>query len=201
MKTTPLIFASANPHKIKEVNALLSGIHHVIGLTDIGITQDIPETGNTIPENSYLKARFVADYLTQRGDNWAVFADDSGLEVEALDHAPGVFSARYAGVPKNDEANNRKLLDALKQVTRRQARFVTVITLIREGKVHSFEGEIKGTIAYEARGSNGFGYDPLFIPQGYRSTFAELSAETKNQISHRAMAVNALVKFLSSSSI
>lgn len=201
MKTTPLIFASANPHKIKEVNALLSGIHHVIGLTDIGITQDIPETGNTIPENSYLKARFVADYLTQRGDNWAVFADDSGLEVEALDNAPGVFSARYAGVPKNDEANNRKLLEALKQVTRRQARFVTVITLIREGKVHSFEGEIKGTIAYEARGSNGFGYDPLFIPQGYRSTFAELSAETKNQISHRAMAVNALVKFLTSSSI
>lgn len=201
MKTTPLIFASANPHKIKEVNALLSGIHHVIGLTDIGITQDIPETGNTIPENSYLKARFVADYLTQRGDNWAAFADDSGLEVEALDNAPGVFSARYAGVPKNDEANNRKLLEALKQVTRRQARFVTVITLIREGKVHSFEGEIKGTIAYEARGSNGFGYDPLFIPQGYRSTFAELSAETKNQISHRAMAVNALVKFLTSSSI
>ena len=114
----------------------------------------------------------------------------------ALNNAPGVYSARYAGIPKSDENNNNKLLEELKLVTDRKARFVTVITLILNEEVHYFEGEIKGTISYEKRGNNGFGYDPLFIPQGYRSTFAELSAETKNTISHRALAVKKLVEFL-----
>jgi len=118
--------------------------------------------------------------------------------VEALNNEPGVYSARYAGIPKSDKANNAKLLKALQNVTKRNARFVTVLTLIAEGEVHFFEGEVKGTISYEERGSNGFGYDPLFIPQGYRSTFAELSAEVKNSISHRGKATQQLIAFLNS---
>jgi XTP/dITP diphosphohydrolase len=191
-----LLFASSNQNKIKEINALLPNSITVLGLTDIGITQEIPETGNTIKDNSFLKADFVRNYLKEKKLNIPVFADDSGLEVTALNGEPGVYSARYAGVPKNDSANNQKLLQALKNKTKRQARFVTVITLMLNDEVVYFEGEVKGTIAFEARGNNGFGYDPLFIPQGYRSTFAELSAESKNQISHRAMAVKQLVGFL-----
>jgi XTP/dITP diphosphohydrolase len=126
----------------------------------------------------------------------AVFADDSGLEVEALNGAPGVYSARYAGVPKDDQKNNQKLLTDLRQATNRKARFVTVITLLINGQVHYFEGEVSGTITHEARGKTGFGYDPLFIPTGYRSTFAELGPEVKNSISHRAAAVSSLIRFL-----
>ena len=166
----------------------------LLGLEDIGITNEIPEPGTAIKENSFLKAKYVIDFLK---NNPSVFADDSGLEVNALNAAPGVYSARYAGTPKNDTENNKKLLKELLNITDRKARFVTVITLILNGEVHYFEGEIKGTIAFEPRGKNGFGYDPLFIPQGYRSTFAELSAETKNEISHRALAVKKLVAFLS----
>ncbi len=191
-----IIFASANKNKIKEIKALLPSHFEVLGLEDIGITEDIPEPGTTIKENSFLKAKYVLDFLNKKNENVAVFADDSGLEVLALNNAPGVYSARYAGIPKSDENNNKKLLEELKLVTDRKARFVTVITLILNGEVHYFEGEIKGTISYEKRGANGFGYDPLFIPQGYRSTFAELSAETKNTISHRALAVKKLVEFL-----
>lgn len=190
-----LIFASANKNKIKEIKAVLPSNIVISGLEDIGITQEIPEPGSTIKENSLLKAQYVVNFLKEK-DNVSVFADDSGLEVEALDGAPGVYSARYAGVPKNDEANNLKLLNELKTITNRKARFVTVITLILNNEVHCFEGEIKGTIAFEPRGKSGFGYDPLFIPQGYRSTFAELGAEVKNTISHRALAVNKLVNFL-----
>jgi XTP/dITP diphosphohydrolase len=190
-----LIFASANKNKIKEIKAVLPSNIVISGLEDIGITQEIPEPGSTIKENSLLKAQYVVDFLKEK-DNVSVFADDSGLEVEALDGAPGVYSARYAGVPKNDEANNLKLLNELKTITNRKARFVTVITLILNNEVHCFEGEIKGTIAFEPRGKSGFGYDSLFIPQGYRSTFAELGAEVKNTISHRALAVKKLVEFL-----
>ena len=164
------------------------------GLQDVGITQEIPEPGTTIKENSFLKANYVIDFLKDK--NCSVFADDSGLEVEALNNAPGVYSARYAGIPKNDEANNKKLLQELNAKTNRKAKFVTIITLIINKEVYYFEGEIKGTIAFEPRGNTGFGYDPLFIPQGYRSTFAELSAETKNQISHRGLAVKQLIDFL-----
>jgi len=192
-----LIFASANKNKIKEIKALLPESFELLGLADIGIIEDIPEPGTTIKENSFLKAQYVLDFLKNKNENIAVFADDSGLEVEALGSAPGVYSARYAGVPKNDANNNKKLLEELKLVTDRKARFVTVITLLLDGQVYSFEGEIKGTIAFEGRGTNGFGYDPLFIPQGYRSTFAELNAEVKNTISHRANAVKKLVAFFS----
>jgi len=191
-----LVFASANKNKIREINALLPENITVVGLPDIGITEEIPEPGATIKENAFLKASYVADFLKQKNQSFSVFSDDSGLEVLALGNAPGVHSARYAGLPKSDEANNKKLLLELKHRTDRRARFVTMITLIMNGEVHYFEGEIKGTIAYEPRGHNGFGYDPLFIPQGYRSTFAELPAETKNAISHRAVAVSQLLEFL-----
>lgn len=191
-----LVFASSNKNKIKEINALLHGSFTVKGLEDIGITGEIPETGATIKENAYLKAKFVHDFLKSQNKTIPVFADDSGLEVNVLNGAPGVFSARYAGTPKSDQANNKKLLEELKLVTLRQARFVTVIALINEIGTQYFEGEVKGTIAYEPRGTNGFGYDPLFIPQGYRSTFAELSPDVKNSISHRGKAVQQLIAFL-----
>jgi XTP/dITP diphosphohydrolase len=192
-----IIFASASKNKIREITAMLPPGWALSGLEDIGIHDEIPEPGATIRENSLLKAKYVLDFLEQQGKNGlAVFADDSGLEVEALHGAPGVYSARYAGIPKSDAANNKKLMEELLQATSRQARFVTVITLLINNEVHVFEGEVKGTIAYEPRGSNGFGYDPLFIPQGYRSTFAELSAEVKNTISHRANAVNRLLEHL-----
>ncbi len=190
-----LIFASANKNKIQEIKNILPAEFNLLGLTDVGITEEIPEPGDTIKENSFLKAQFVADYL-KNDTNVMVFADDSGLEVDHLKGAPGVYSARYAGVPKNDAANNAKLLKALENATHRHARFVTVITLIIKDQVFYFEGEIKGTIAFEPRGMNGFGYDPLFIPQGYRSTFAEMTAETKNTISHRALAVKQLLHYL-----
>jgi XTP/dITP diphosphohydrolase len=193
-----LVFASANQHKIKEINAILGAGFRVIGLRDIGITEDIPEPGATIKENSFLKAQYVVEHLKNQGKSISVFADDSGLEVEALNGAPGVYSARYAGEPKNDARNNEKLLQEMRLHTGRQARFITVITLLHSNEVHYFEGEVKGTIAYEPRGTGGFGYDPLFIPQGYRSTFAELGADLKNEISHRAIAVKKLSTFLSS---
>lgn len=195
-----LIFASANKNKIKEIKALLPETIEILGLADIGITEDIPEPGTTIKENSFLKSQYVLDFLKQKNQKAAVFSDDSGLEVLALNNAPGVYSARYAGVPKNDANNNKKLLEELKLVTDRKARFVTVITLIINDQIHYFEGEIKGTISYEARGTKGFGYDPLFIPQGYRSTFAELGDEVKNSISHRALAVKKVIEFFQTQS-
>jgi len=192
-----IIFASANKNKIAEISALLPKNFEIFGLPDIGIDVEIPEPGTTITENSYLKARFVIDFLIENGKATVpVFADDSGLEVDALNNAPGVYSARYAGEHKSTEDNNQKLLRELKLITNRKACFVTVITLIINNHVHHFKGEIKGTIAYEPRGSNGFGYDPLFIPQGYRSTFAELGTEVKNSISHRAKAIKHLMAFM-----
>jgi XTP/dITP diphosphohydrolase len=194
---TTIVFASTNKNKIGELSAMLPADYKLLTLQDIMITGDIAETGKTILENSLLKARYVANYLKSKSVSYAVIADDSGLEVEALDGAPGVYSARYAGEHKNVSDNNKKLLSELQNITKRQARFVTVISLIKDGKEHTFEGEIKGTIAYEPRGNNGFGYDPLFIPQGSRSTFAELTSEEKNRISHRAKAVEKLMEYLS----
>ena len=191
-----LLFASANAHKLQEISALIPPSIELLGLKDAGITTDIPETGTTLQENALLKARFVQAVLQKEGKEWPVFADDSGLEVAALNGAPGVYSARYAGEPKNDVNNNRKLLQALNNTTKREARFVTVIALLWHKKEILFEGEVKGTIAYEGRGEQGFGYDPLFIPRGYRSTFAELGPEIKNQISHRALAVQKLKQHL-----
>lgn len=192
-----LVFASANKNKIKEISAMLPEGYLLKGLADIGIIEEIPEPGTTIKENSYLKANYVKQFIETGGiKSPAIFADDSGLEVQALNGAPGVYSARYAGIPKDDSNNNKKLLQDLRQTTNRKARFVTVITLLINGEIHYFEGEVKGTITHEPRGEIGFGYDPLFIPTGYRSTFAELGAEVKNSISHRANAVKQLIEFL-----
>ena len=192
MKT--LVLATANVHKASEIRALLPPGFELKSLSDVGIYEEIPEPGDTIRENSFLKASYVSNKLAQ--ESFWVMADDSGLEVAALGNRPGVHSAMYAGLPKNNDANNRKLLEELKNVGERKARLVTVITLIADGKTHVFEGWVEGTIAHEPRGNNGFGYDPLFIPQGYRSTFAELGAELKNQISHRAAATKQLIDYL-----
>jgi XTP/dITP diphosphohydrolase len=160
-------------------------------LSDIHCEEDIPETGATIPENALIKARYVKQHYKMD-----CFADDSGLEVEALNGAPGVYSARYAGNEKDTDKNNGKLLEELKNASNRNARFVTVIALVVNGKEFVFEGDIKGTIVNEPRGSNGFGYDPLFVPEGYDLTFAEMPSQLKNSISHRAIAVQKLITFL-----
>ncbi len=192
-----LIFASANKNKILEIEALIPKHHRVIGLQEVGIFDDIPETGTTLTQNSFLKANYVLNFLKQKNLTLSVFADDSGLEVEALNGEPGVYSARYAGIQKNDAANNTKLLQQLNGKTNRAARFVTVITFILNGQIHYFEGEIKGSITTQCFGNDGFGYDPLFIPQGYTQTFAQMDATTKNTISHRAIAVKKLIEFIS----
>lgn len=193
-----LIFASANKNKIKEITALLSDRYRLYGLEEAGIMEEIPEPGATIKENSFLKASYVIDKLKSEGKEIAVFADDSGLEVEALNNAPGVYSARYAGIPKNDEANNKKLLEELTGKENRKAKFGTVITLIKDGQINYFEGEVRGVIAHSASGTNGFGYDPLFIPEGFERSFAEFTKEEKNKISHRGRAVQKLIAFLTS---
>lgn len=190
-----LIFASSNLNKIKEIKAVLPSHINLWGLKEVGITEEIPETGSSIKENSFLKAKYVC-YFINDPTNVSVFADDSGLEVEALNGAPGVYSARYAGEPKNDDANNKKLIKELQNVKNRNARFITVITLILKDNVYYFEGEIKGSIALHPSGNSGFGYDPLFIPEGYTKTFAELGSEIKNSISHRAIAVTKMKEFL-----
>lgn len=191
-----IVFASANKNKIQEISALIPSNYKLVSLEDIGITEDIPETGLTIKDNSEIKARYVAEVLIKKKLPWAVIADDSGLEVEALNGEPGVYSARYAGIQKNDTANNKKLLDELAKYTNRKAIFVTTITLILNNQIFFFNGEINGTIALEPKGTKGFGYDPLFIPQGYQSTFAELEKDVKNKISHRAIALNKVIQYL-----
>lgn len=190
-----LVFATHNKNKLMEVKSLIPPGINLVSLTDIGCHEDIPETGLTIAENALIKARYIYNKFRLN-----CFADDSGLEVQALEGAPGVYSARYAGESKSTTDNNKKLLEEMKLKTNRKARFVTVIALLLDGKEQLFEGYAEGTIAYEPRGANGFGYDPLFIPTGYRSTFAEMSAEDKNAISHRAKAMQKLVDFLSAKS-
>ena len=191
-----IVFASANKSKIQEISALIPSTYKLVSLEDIGITEDIPETGLTIKDNSEIKARYVAEVLIKKKLPWAVIADDSGLEVEALNGEPGVYSARYAGMQKNDTANNKKLLDELANFTNRKAIFVTTITLILNNQIFFFNGQINGTIALEPKGTKGFGYDPLFIPQGYQSTFAELEKDVKNKISHRAIALKKVIQYL-----
>jgi XTP/dITP diphosphohydrolase len=188
-----LVLATANKNKIIELKKLLPSTIQLISLEDVGITEEIPETGNTLEENAFLKANYVLKKLNNQNLNYSILSDDSGLEVKALNGKPGVNSAIYAGLPKNDYLNNIKLINDLKKCTKRQATFKTVLCFINQ-KTEYFEGIIKGTIAYEPKGINGFGYDPLFIPQGYRSTFAELSLETKNNLSHRAIAVTKFLK-------
>ncbi|HLO72836.1 MAG TPA: non-canonical purine NTP diphosphatase [Flavobacterium sp.] len=186
-----LVFASNNKNKIKEIQALVPSKIQIISLEDIGCFDDIPETADTIEGNAILKANYVTEKF---GLN--CFADDSGLEVDALNGAPGVYSARYAGEPKNDEKNIDKLLLNLANKTNRAANFKTVIALNYNGKQILFTGIINGKIITEKIGTNGFGYDPIFVANEYEKTFAELSLEEKSTISHRGKAVKQLIKFL-----
>jgi len=187
-----LVFATNNKHKLEEVENIISNNIEVISLSDINCHDDIPETEKTLEGNALLKAKYVKEKY-----GFDCFADDTGLEVEVLNNAPGVYSARYAGPDHNAEANMNKLLDALNNKENRKARFRTVIALILNGKEYIFEGIISGIIIDEKRGCAGFGYDPVFIPDGYNQTFAEMGNELKNTISHRALAVKKLAAFLS----
>lgn len=191
-----LVFASNNKHKLEEVRAILTG-HEVLSLSDIGFYDDIDETGATLQANSLIKARAVAAFLaTHPMAIEGVFSDDTGLEIDALNGEPGVHTARWAGEPANDANNRHKALTLLQNETNRNARFRTVITLIRGTKEEQVEGRVEGMIATQESGNGGFGYDPLFIPEGYDKTFAELPAEIKNSISHRARAMKALCNVL-----
>lgn len=186
-----IVFATNNAHKLSEVKAVLGDGFELVTLREVGITEDIPETGATLEENASQKAHYVYDRT-----GLDCFADDTGLEVEALDGRPGVRSARYAGEGHDFKANNRKLIAELEGKENRRARFRTVISLIRGGVEQQVEGIVRGVIATEESGTEGFGYDPLFIPEGSNVTFAEMSTEAKNAISHRGRAVAALVKIL-----
>lgn len=186
-----IVFATNNAHKLSEVKAVLGEGYELVTLKEVGITEDIHETGETLDENASIKARYVYERT-----GLDCFADDTGLEVAALNGAPGVRSARYATDGHDFAANNRKLLRELEGVADRRARFRTVISLIRGGVEQQVEGIVRGTIATEESGCEGFGYDPLFIPDGKSVTFAEMSAEEKNAISHRGRAVAELVKIL-----
>lgn len=187
-----LVFATNNAHKLEEISSILGDKIELLSLKDIGCHEDIPETADTLEGNALLKSSFI-----YRNYGLNSFGDDTGLEVEALGGAPGVYSARYAGGEGHDsQANMRKLLRELEGVENRKARFRTVISLILDGKEYLFEGIINGEIIKEKRGGSGFGYDPIFKPEGYEQTFAELGAEVKNEISHRALAVKKLAEFL-----
>ena len=190
-----IVFATNNQHKLSEIRQILGSRVEVLSLKDIGCDVDIPETGSTLEENALQKAQYVYD-------NYHIdcFADDTGLEVDALGGTPGVYSARYAGGEGHDsEANMTKLLGELGENNNRRARFRTVIALIQHGEVHEFEGIVNGEIIRERRGGEGFGYDPIFQPDGYDKTFAELGTDIKNQISHRARATAKLCDFLTKS--
>lgn len=187
-----LVFATGNQNKLKEVKAMLPKGITLLSLKDIDSEDDIPETGATVAENASIKARYVSDKF-----GMDCFADDTGLEVEALGGRPGVYSARYAG-PACDPADNiLKLLTELKGETNRKARFITVIALRLGEKEYLFEGIVNGRITESVSGTGGFGYDPVFVPDGYTQTFAEMTSEEKNNISHRGIAVKELVAFLS----
>lgn len=187
-----LVFASNNKNKIKEIQLLMPKHIEILSLEEIGCTVDIPETAATIEGNAILKANYVTTHF-----GYNCFADDTGLEVEILNGEPGVFSARYAGQQKNDDDNMNFLLKNLKDKTNRKAQFKTVIALnIKEQPQQLFEGIIKGEIIHDKIGSNGFGYDPIFVANGYTKTFAELSIKEKSKISHRGIAVQQLITFL-----
>lgn len=185
------VFATNNTHKLEEVSAILKDKVELLSMKDINCSVDIPETADTLEGNALIKARYI--FKNYHSD---CFADDTGLEVEALKGAPGVYSARYAGDAHNSEANMKKLLQDLEGIENRKAQFRTVFALIIDGKEHLFEGIIKGEIIKNRRGTSGFGYDPVFVPEGYTQTFAEMGNELKNKISHRALATHKLCKFL-----
>lgn len=192
MSLPKLVFATNNAHKLSEIRAILAGQYEVLSLNEIDCFGDIPETADTLEGNALLKAQFV---YTNYG--YDCFADDTGLEVEALGGRPGVHTARYAYPDRNDsEANTQLLLKELQGHTDRNARFRTVIAYIQGGKELLFEGVVNGSITTEKRGDKGFGYDPVFVPEGHGLTFAELGTTVKNSISHRARAVMALCEYL-----
>ena len=186
-----LCFATANKHKLEEVKKMISPAIDLVGLIDIGCNEEIPETSGTIPGNSKQKAEYIFQ-------NYHVvcFADDSGLKVEALGGKPGVDSAIYAGPQRSHSDNINLLLSKLGHQTNRRAHFITVVTLINEDGVFQFEGILNGTIGFEKKGTGGFGYDPVFTPDGYFKTLAEMTIEEKNKISHRSIAIQKLVEFL-----
>ncbi|KAF2334985.1 non-canonical purine NTP diphosphatase [Flavobacterium daemonense] len=188
-----LVFASNNKNKIKEIQSILNGSIELLSLEEIGCFEEIPETAETIEGNAILKANYVTEKY-----GYNCFADDTGLEVAALNGEPGVYSARYAGEQKNADDNMNKLLKALKGEENRNAQFKTVIALNLNGEQHLFTGLAKGKITLQKSGNYGFGYDPIFQPENYSETFAELSAEIKNKISHRAKATEQLIDFLNS---
>lgn len=197
-ETMKLVFASNNAHKLDEVRKILADVE-VLSLREVGFLQEIDETGETLEENSRLKAATVWQWLLNHALDTevdGVFADDTGLEIEALNGAPGVYSARWAGEPSNDANNRAKALHELSGKDNRSARFRTVITWVGHQVNVQVEGIVQGKMALEEHGTGGFGYDALFIPEGYADTFATLSAEEKNSISHRARALEALNKML-----
>ena len=191
MKVKKIVFATGNPNKLKEIKSAINSFE-IVGLKDLGITEEIPETGDTLKKNALQKAKYVYDKT-----GLDCFSDDTGLEIEALDYRPGVFSAMYAGPDCNAENNMRKVLEELGETPNRNAQFKTVIALILQGKEYFFEGVVKGEILKDKTGKDGFGYDPIFRPLGYKESFAEMSIAQKNEISHRGLAVKKLVKFLS----
>ena len=188
---TELVFATNNRHKLEEVSAKTGYKFKLLTLNDFGCHEDIPETGVTFHENASIKSRFVYDRY-----HLNCFGDDSGLEIDALNGEPGVYSARYAGKHGNHEANIDKVLEKLKDTDNRAARFRTVISLMWNGEEHFFDGTVDGTIRKERTGTEGFGYDPIFEPEGYDITFAEMTLNEKNRISHRARALDKLIAFL-----
>ncbi len=188
-----LVFATNNQHKLDEVLAKIGDQFQLLSLNDIDCTDDIEETGTTFVANASIKSHHIYNKY-----HLNCFGDDSGLEIDALNGEPGVYSARYAGTHGDHAANMDKVLQNLKEQTNRKARFKTVISLLWNGEEHIFEGAVEGTIRHQRSGSKGFGYDPIFQPDGYTITFAEMSMEEKNAISHRARAVERMVEFLKS---
>lgn len=187
-----LVFATNNTHKLDEVRNITGNQVNIVSLSDINCHEDIPETADTLEGNALQKARYIKEKF-----GYDCFADDTGLEVEALNGAPGVYSARYAGPGHDAEANMNKLLKEMEGKENRKARFRTVIALILDNKEYLFEGIVNGTIIAEKTGSEGFGYDPIFVPENYTETFAEMGNDLKNKISHRAEATKKLTNFLS----
>jgi XTP/dITP diphosphohydrolase len=190
--SSSLIFASANAHKIQEISRLLPSSIPIRGLAEIGCVEEIPETQDTVEGNALQKARYVLQKY-----HADCFAEDTGLEIEALNGRPGVYSARYAGPQRNNKENMDKVLLEMEGMTNRKARFKTVVALCLHGKELLFEGIIKGNILASRQGTDGFGYDPIFMPEGYTQSFAEMTIEEKNKISHRALAINKLIAYLS----
>lgn len=187
-----ICFASHNPNKVREIAELAPAGIEIFGLDELNVSEDIPETGTTMEENSSIKARFVHTNF-----NVPVFADDSGLEVDELNGEPGVYSARYAGLEKSDEKNMDLLLKNLQGISERGAQFKSVITFIdSSGDEKQFDGIVRGEIRHERKGNQGFGYDPIFVPEGHSKTFAEMDSSLKNQLSHRAKAFEKLLLYL-----